>query len=87
MQHYAIKFVSDLQQICKNILNWIFVKLAPLRNNLENPQPINNEKTSRSGKVYSMQHYAIKFVSDLQQICGFLWVLQFPPPIKLTTTI
>ena len=35
----------------------------------------------------SIQHYVIKFVSDLQQVCGFLWVLWFPPPIKLTTTI
>jgi hypothetical protein len=39
------------------------------------------------GKVYSIQHYAIKFVSDLWQVGGFLWVLQFPPPIKLTATI
>jgi len=30
---------------------------------------------------------AIKFVSDLRQVCGFLWVLWFPPPIKLTATI
>ena len=22
-----------------------------------------------------------KFVSDLRQVCGFLWVLRFPPPI------
>ena len=29
----------------------------------------------------------IKFVSDLWQVGGFLWVLQFSPPIKLTTTI
>jgi hypothetical protein len=29
------------------------------------------------GDVYSIQHYVIKFVCDL---------LQFPPPIKLTTT-
>jgi hypothetical protein len=29
----------------------------------------------------------IKFVSDLRQIGGFLRVVQFPPPIKLTTTI
>jgi hypothetical protein len=28
----------------------------------------------------------IKFVSDFRQVGGFLWVLQFPPPIKLTTT-
>ena len=28
-----------------------------------------------------------KFVSDLRQVGGFLRVLQFPPPIKLTATI
>ena len=39
------------------------------------------------GKVYSIQHYVIKFVSDLRQVGGFLWVLWFPPPIKLTATI
>ena len=31
--------------------------------------------------------YVIKFVSDLRQVGGFLRVLRFPPPIKLTTTI
>ena len=30
------------------------------------------------GKVYSIQHYVIKFVSDF----GFLRVLRFPPKIK-----
>jgi hypothetical protein len=29
----------------------------------------------------------IKFVSDLRQVGGFLWVPQFPSPIKLTATI
>jgi len=29
------------------------------------------------GKVYSIQHYVIKFVSDLRQVSGFLWVLKF----------
>ena len=38
-------------------------------------------------KVYLIQHYVIKFVSDLQQVSGFLWVLWFPPPIKLNVTI
>jgi hypothetical protein len=41
------------------------------------------ESRSRRG----VQHYVIKFVSDLQKVGGFLWVLRFPPPIKLTTTI
>jgi hypothetical protein len=27
------------------------------------------------GKVYLIQHYVIKFVSNLQQVGGFLWVL------------
>ena len=39
------------------------------------------------GEVYSIQHYVIKFVSDLRQVGGFLRVLRFPPPIKLTATI
>jgi hypothetical protein len=35
------------------------------------------------GEVYSIQHYVIKFVSDLRQVSGgFLRVLRFPPPIK-----
>ena len=36
------------------------------------------------GEVYSIQHYVIKFVSDLRQVNGFLRVIQCPPPIKLT---
>jgi hypothetical protein len=33
------------------------------------------------------REYVIKFVSDLRQVGGFLRVLRFPPPIKLTATI
>jgi hypothetical protein len=32
--------------------------------------------------VYLIQHYVIKFVSDLQQVNGFLRVLLFPASIK-----
>ena len=35
------------------------------------------------GEVYSIQHYVIKFVSDLRHVCGFLRVLRFPQLIKL----
>jgi hypothetical protein len=42
---------------------------------------------SCSVEVHSMQQYAIKFVSDLRQVVGFLRVLRFPPPIKQTATI
>jgi hypothetical protein len=39
------------------------------------------------GKVCSIQHYVLKFVSDLRQVGGFLRVLRLPPPIKLTAMI
>ena len=35
--------------------------------------PVHNE-------VYSIQHYVIKFVSDLREFDGFHRVLRFPPP-------
>ena len=31
--------------------------------------------------------YVIKFVSDLQYVGGFQWLLRFPAPVKLTATI
>ena len=36
------------------------------------------------GEVYLIQHYVLKFVSDLRQVSDFL---RFPPPIKLTAPI
>ena len=30
-----------------------------------------------------IQHYVIKFASDLWQVRGFLCALRFPPPIRL----
>jgi hypothetical protein len=52
--------------------------------------PITNKVMSSNpvhGEVYLIQHYVIKFVSDLRQVSDFLRVLWFPPPIKLTPTI
>jgi hypothetical protein len=40
-----------------------------------------------NGEVYLIQHYVIKFVSDLRQVGSFLWILQFPPSIQLTAPI
>ena len=37
-----------------------------------------------SNPTQAIQRYVIKFVSNLRQVSGFL---QYPPPIKLTTTI
>ena len=39
------------------------------------------------GEVCMIQHCVIKFVNDLRQVGGFLWVLRFPSPIKLSVTI
>jgi hypothetical protein len=33
--------------------------------------------------MYSIQHYVIKFVSDLRQVGGFLEFIRILPPIKL----
>ena len=56
------------------------VQSVPITTNIVSLNPVH-------GKVYSIQHYVIKFVSDLQQVGGFLWVLRFPPSIKLTATV
>jgi hypothetical protein len=53
---------------------------VPITTNFVNSNPVH-------GKVYSIQHDVIKFVSDLWQVSGFLRELQFPPPIKLIATI
>ena len=36
-----------------------------------------------SGEVYSIQHYVIKFVSDLRLVDGFLRVIRLTQPIQL----
>ena len=58
--------------------------------NLDLPLPMQSVPITTSvvssnpahGEVYSIQHYVIKFVSDLQQVNCFLHVLCFPSPIK-----
>jgi hypothetical protein len=37
--------------------------------------------------IHTGVYVQIKFVSDLRQVGGFLRVLRFPPPIKLTAKI
>jgi hypothetical protein len=52
------------------------------------PVPVITKVVSLNhGEMYLIQHYVIKFVSDLSQVGGFLRALRFPPPIKLTVTI
>jgi hypothetical protein len=56
------------------------VQALPITTQALSSSPVHEE-------VYSIQHYVIKFVGDLRQVGSFLWVLQLPPPIKLTATI
>jgi hypothetical protein len=52
--------------------------------------PITNNVVSSNsthGEVYSIQHYVIKFVSDLRQVGGILQILRFPPLLKRTAMI
>jgi hypothetical protein len=58
----------------------LHVQYVPITTRVVSSNPINC-------KVYSIQHYVIKIVSDLRQVGDFHRVLQFLPPIKLTVTI
>jgi hypothetical protein len=51
------------------------VHSAPITTNVVSSNPVH-------GEVYSIQHYVIKFVSELRQVGGFLQVLWFPPHKK-----
>ena len=53
------------------------VQSVPITIKVVSSNPVHRE-------VYSIEHYVIKFISDLRQIGGFL---RFPPLIKLTATI
>ena len=54
-----------------------YMHLVPITTKVVSSNPAHSE-------VFLIQHYVIKFVSDLQQVGGFF---RFPPPIKLTVTI
>jgi hypothetical protein len=52
-------------------------------------QALKDIEEIKGSKLLVFQVYLINLggLSDLRQVGGFLLVLQFPPPIKLTTTI
>ena len=56
------------------------VQLVPITTNGVSWNSVHSE-------MHSIQHYILKFVSDLRQVGGFLRVLRSPPPINLTTKI
>jgi hypothetical protein len=65
--------------------SWSYVKLD-LQLHIQSVPIITKLVSSNSThiEVSSIQHYMIKFVSDLQQVVGFLCVLRILPPINLT---
>ena len=63
--------------------------LLDLQLHMQSVPITNNVVSSNSahGEVYSIQHYVIKFVSDLRQVGGILQILRFPPLLKRTAMI
>jgi hypothetical protein len=59
IQHYVIKFVSDLRQVGGFLYTTLCDKVLSV--------------TCDRSVVFSIQHYVIKFVSDLRQVGGFLY--------------
>jgi hypothetical protein len=49
------------------------VQSVPITTKVVNSNPAHE-------KVYTIQHYVIKFVSGIRQVASFLGVLRFPPP-------
>ena len=60
----------------------LFILKKYLKQNIITTKVVSSNRVH--GEVYLIQHYVIKFVSDLRQVGGLLRVLRFPPPIKLT---
>jgi hypothetical protein len=78
IQHYVIQFVSDFRQVggflyttlCDTVCQW----LSPGRwFSLYNIMWYSLSVTCSRSVVFSIQHYVIQFVSDLQQVGGFLY--------------
>ena len=62
------------------VVGFITVQSVPITTKVVSSWPVH-------GEVYSMQPCVMKFVSDLRQVGGFLRVVRFPLPIKLTAMI
>jgi hypothetical protein len=89
IQHYVMKFVSDLRQVCgflqvlyttlcDEVCQWLATGRWFSPGTLYNIMWWSLSVTCDRSVVfswYSIQHYVMKFVSDLRQVCGFLQVL------------
>jgi len=77
---FCIKVIAEFDIIATHLAlndSKLPVQSDPITTKVVSSNPVH-------GEVYSIQHYVIKFVSDLRQVGGFLRVLRFPPPIILT---
>ena len=61
------------------VILWLLDLQLPVQSVPITTQIVNSNPAD--GEVCSIQHYVIKFVSDLPPVGGFLRVLRFPPPI------
>jgi len=67
------------------VIVWYFDLQLPVQSVVINTKFVSSNTVHV--EVYSIQHYVIKFVSELRQVGGFLRVLRFPPPMELAATI
>jgi hypothetical protein len=72
--------MTDRARHDRMVVGFTTVQSVPITTQVVNSNPV-------YGEMYSIQHYVIKLVSDLQQVGGFLLVLKFHPPIKLIAMI
>ena len=82
--YYILTFQSDKGRRCRDRMVVGFTTtcvISAYHFYVESSNPAHSEVN------YSTQHYVIQFFSDLRKMNGFLRVLRFPPPIKLTATI
>ena len=91
-ERIAIFIMMNQQQLSNKHL-WVIVVMIVWQLDLQLPvQSVLITTTIVSSnpfhvEKYSIPHYVIKFVRDLQQVSGFLRIVWCPPPIKLSTIL
>ena len=83
-QFVLFKYFLSLLFFLENSWRWSYGSWIYNYPNNQCPSPLMLFEY-RSGQ--GVQHYVIKFISDLRQVGGVHCLLRFPPPIKLTATI
>ena len=80
-----MKFVNSHTRAVVGVVAWWLELILPVQSvyittNVVSSNPAN-------GEVYSIQHYVIKFVSDLRQLVVFSSYSYFLSSIKMSATI